>query len=374
MTTAMPIRALSVLTGAVLLVHLLVLQYTPLTLVIDEPARTIVFTTRSLRINAAAEPPKAPSVRTVEARTRPGIARKPRANPTPRPAVMTQPSTPAASLASPEAPVAEVISEAISTPASAASAPATSEPAASPVVAAATEPTASAPEPASAPLPKDPARMARNYTVPGSIRLRFVATGLSRGLQYYASPELLWRHDGDKYEARTEVSAFLLGSRVFSSTGHLSADGLAPDRFSDKFRSERAAHFERDKGLVSFSANSPSAALLPGAQDRVSVFIQLAAMIAGDPLKFPVGTSISVQTVGPTSADAWIFTVETEEKQELPGGTLDTLKLTRSPRKQYDQKVEIWLAPSLAYLPARIRISDASGDFVDQQWRSTGAP
>ena len=50
------------------------------------------------------------------------------------------------------------------------------------------------------------------------------------------------------------------------------------------------------------------------------------------------------------------------------------VKLTRNPRREYDQKVEIWLAPALAYLPARIRMTQANGDFVDQQWKSTGTP
>jgi hypothetical protein len=29
------------------------------------------------------------------------------------------------------------------------------------------------------------------------------------------------------------------------------------------------------------------------------------------------------------------------------------------------------LAPALGYLPARIRITEANGDYVDQQWLAT---
>ena len=193
-------------------------------------------------------------------------------------------------------------------------------------------------------------------------------------MNYQALGEFLWQHDGDRYEARMEIGAFLIGSRVLSSSGRMTADGLAPDRFSDKFRSERAAHFDRDKGRVTFSANTPEAALLPGAQDQLSVFVQLASMISGEPLRYPLASTIAIQTVGPRAADPWIFTVEAEEQLQLPGGTLATLKLVRNPRKDYDQKVEIWLAPALAYLPARIRISQPNGDFVDQQWRATATP
>ena len=44
-----------------------------------------------------------------------------------------------------------------------------------------------------------------------------------------------------------------------------------------------------------------------------------------------------------------------------------TLKLARQPRRDYDQKVELWYAPALGYLPVRSRITQANGDFVDQQ-------
>jgi len=194
-------------------------------------------------------------------------------------------------------------------------------------------------------------------------------------MNYSAAGELLWLlRDDNSYEARLEISAFLIGARVLSSTGRMTADGLAPTRFSDKFRSEQAAHFERDKARITFSSNAPESVLQPGAQDQLSVFVQLASMIAGDPIKYPPGTAISTQTVGPRSAEPWVFTVEGEEKLHLPGGELTAVKLTRNARKEFDQKVEIWLAPALAYLPARIRITQANGDFVDQQWKSTGTP
>ncbi|UUZ74455.1 DUF3108 domain-containing protein [Polaromonas sp. P1(28)-13] len=59
--------------------------------------------------------------------------------------------------------------------------------------------------------------------------------------------------------------------------------------------------------------------------------------------------------------------MEAEEKINLPFGELATLKLARQPRREYDSKVEIWYAPSLGYLPVRNKITQFSGDFVDQQ-------
>ena len=39
----------------------------------------------------------------------------------------------------------------------------------------------------------------------------------------------------------------------------------------------------------------------------------------------------------------------------------------RAPRRARDQQVEAWLAPSLGYLPVRVRITLPNGDFVDQR-------
>jgi hypothetical protein len=208
--------------------------------------------------------------------------------------------------------------------------------------------------------------------LPASVKLDYKMTGGAKGLTYHANAELRWENAGDSYNVLMRVSALFLGSRSMASTGQLSAQGLAPRRFSDKSRSEVAAHFEADKNQISFSANTPTLAWVQGAQDRVSVFIQLGGMLAGNPAGFPVGSTISMYTVGPRDADTWTFLVEAEEKLALPFGELATVKLTRQPRREFDQKVEIWYAPSLGYLPVRNKITQANGDFVDQQLSALG--
>ena len=92
------------------------------------------------------------------------------------------------------------------------------------------------------------------------------------------------------------------------------------------------------------------------------------------PAGFGVGSSITLYTVGPRDADTWTFVVEAAEQLSLPGGDTATLKLTRKPKREYDQKVEVWYAPSLGFLPVRNRITQANGDFVDQQVTSVTRP
>ncbi len=199
-------------------------------------------------------------------------------------------------------------------------------------------------------------------------------TGNSKGLTYHANGELNWQNAGSTYNASMTVKALFIGSRSMRSTGQVSEQGLAPSRFSDKSRTEVAAHFEPEKGQISFSANTPTLSWTQGAQDRVSVFMQLGGMLAGNPAAYPVGTRISIRTVGPRDADTWTFAVESEEQLNLPFGTLATVKVSRAPRQEYDQKLEIWYAPTLGYLPVKNKITQANGDFVDQELKGLARP
>jgi hypothetical protein len=206
--------------------------------------------------------------------------------------------------------------------------------------------------------------------LPASMVLEYKMTGSAKGLTYYADAQLHWQNAGDAYDALMRVSALFLGSRSMTSSGQLGPDGLAPTRFSDKSRTEAAAHFEPGKNQIIFSANTPTLPWVKGAQDRVSVFMQLGGMLAGNPAGFPTGSTISIYTVGPRDADTWTFLVEAEEKLMLPFGEMATIKLTRQPRREFDQKVEVWYAPSLGYLPVRTKITQANGDFIDQQLKT----
>ena len=213
--------------------------------------------------------------------------------------------------------------------------------------------------------------------VPPPKRLLYEVKAESKGfpISLSAKGELLWAHDGKNYDARMEISHFLLGTRVQTSKGAITPRGLEPLRFGDKTRkeSEVAAHFQRDKSKVSFSANTPDAALEPGAQDNLSVFMQVAALLGAHNGRFPGGASASFQAIGPRSAETWVFKIVQSETLKLPGGELQTVKLTRDPVNENDARAEMWMAPSLGYLPARIRLS-SKDDVVDQLWRSTQNP
>jgi hypothetical protein len=217
------------------------------------------------------------------------------------------------------------------------------------------------------------AARASHVSFPPSARYHYDVTAQAKGLTLHGTALLDWRNDGHSYEAQLSMSSPLpfVKPRTQRSSGLVTAAGLAPVRFSDKVRSEEAAHFDRDAGRIVFSTNKPEAALEAGGQDRLSIVMQLGAMLAGDPSKYPAGTAITVQTASTKEAEPWTFTVTGTESLDLPGGRMAAVRLARNPRKEYDVKVELWLAPGAAYAPVRLRLTQPNGDWVDQQWSST---
>jgi hypothetical protein len=227
-------------------------------------------------------------------------------------------------------------------------------------------PAAASSEPVAPPVAlADPAAV----KVPGSVRLKFSATGQLGAAPMNLFGELEWRQDGQRYDARLSMGALFVTLRSQRSEGVIGPSGIEPTRFSDTRKNEVASHFVRDKGQVVFSNNTPPAALMPGAQDRLSVMLQLGALMAGDPARYTTDGAIAIQTVGTRDADLWIFKIGEEEQLHLPAGDFVARKLTRSSRKPYDDTVELWLAPALGYLPVRFKLTQANGDFADMRLR-----
>jgi hypothetical protein len=202
---------------------------------------------------------------------------------------------------------------------------------------------------------------------PASAQLKYDVEGKAKGLQYSASGVLDWTRSDSAYSARMEIRVFLLGSRVQTSQGAVVATGLQPERFGDKSRNERAAHFDRALGRIRFSNNAPDAELLPGAQDRLSVFFQLAGLLNARPEAYAAGQSVAIPVAGTGGSEVWRFEMQGLESLTLPAGELLARHLVRQPRQAYDTRVDIWLAPSLGHLPVRIRITHDNGDVVDQR-------
>lgn len=222
---------------------------------------------------------------------------------------------------------------------------------------------------ASAPKP------GQGLQVHGSVKMNFEMLG-QRGVQPWKGVfgELVWLQDGSEYNARLALKVMWKTIRSQTSVGRIDAGGVAPDRFSETRKTEVASHLVRGDNKVVFSNNAPTVPLLPGAQDRLSVVMQLGALLAGDPARYPEGSRISIQTVGPREAGVWTFLVEGTERISVPAGEYDVRRLSRTPRNEHDYKLELWLAPELGWLPARMRQTQQDGDVIDLQLRDISPP
>lgn len=205
-------------------------------------------------------------------------------------------------------------------------------------------------------------------TPPPDVNLRYAATASVKGSSYTGSGQLDWKNDGQQYEARLATRVLVFTVLEQTSVGRINDRGLSPDRFSDRRRSnERAAHFDRESQRVRYSNNAPDSPLLPGTQDRLSINFQLAGLFNARPDAYAEGQMLRLPVTSIDAAEVWLFQVGPLAAESLPAGNVVMRKLTRSPRREHDRKVEVWLMPEYAHLPGHIRVTEPNGDTLDMR-------
>jgi hypothetical protein len=226
--------------------------------------------------------------------------------------------------------------------------------------------------------PLDPAALAASapsappFEWPRSTRLSYVLTGFYRGpVDGQASVE--WLREGSRYQVHLEVSvgpsfAPLL-SRRMSSDGLVGPDGLTPLRYDEEthvaLRSPRglAVHFE---GPVVRLANGGVVPRPTGVQDTASQFVQLTWLFTTQPERLRPGQSVDLMLALPRRVELWTYDVQGDEVLNTPAGVIDTVHVRpRRPARAGDLTAEVWIAPSLQFLPVRIVIRQDAETFVD---------
>ena len=367
-------RSLWLLGIAVLALHLLLLSRMPLPLALPADAPPAALQTRVLappEPPAPAQPPSAAAPQPAprpEATRRPAPARKA----TPAPARQA-PEAVAENTAIPPAPAGLHRSASLQAAyeswhaqqAATDPAVASHESPPKPLPAVSNDPPAESPQPATAaPAPALPA--AAPLLLPPSSVLSFDVSGHVKGFNYQARATLAWQSDGSHYQLRQQIRLFLLGSRAQESRGLVTAHGLQPERFVDEASKTRHAELNFQAHQAQFSdGDSATVPLADGTQDRLSIFIQLGALLAAAPERYPRGTQLTFATVGPKRIDPWTFTVAGPEVLHLPAGDIPAIKLQRQPRGGDERRDALWLGTELHYLPVRIRLAEDGGDFVD---------
>lgn len=208
---------------------------------------------------------------------------------------------------------------------------------------------------------------------PPSTRLSYRLTGNYRG-PVEGQAQVEWLRAGTRYQVHMEVSigpffAPLMSRRV-ASEGEITAEGLRPSRYDEETRI-----VTRDpRRLVIFldadRVRLPGGAELPrpaGVQDSASQFVQLTWLFTTRPALLQPGVVIALPLALPRRVQDWVYEVQEPEWLATPAG--EVLALHVKPRREVlrpgDLAAEMWVAPSLQYLPVRIVIRQDDQTHVD---------
>jgi hypothetical protein len=192
-----------------------------------------------------------------------------------------------------------------------------------------------------------------------------------------------WTSNAQNYEMVVSVPLPFVGTFVYSSHGRIDAFGLAPDQYIEKRgrRPEDVAIFNRTDKKIVFTRTPASLPLPDGAQDRFSMVMQLASLVRGDPAAYKPGVTRQFFVVDNDSGENWPVETIGDETIRTAQGYLETRHFKRLPRHDGDlRRIDVWLAPSLGWLPARIMQTEPNGTQFELVWRgklnadNTGSP
>jgi hypothetical protein len=193
---------------------------------------------------------------------------------------------------------------------------------------------------------------------PPSTRLSYDLVGYYRG-PAYGNAKVEWLRDGPRYQVRLEVRIPPIGGRRMLSDGLLGPDGLAPRRYDEETEvalretQRQTVLFEPDRiVLANKKVNDP----LPGVQDTASQFVQMTWLFLTKPELLQVGRSVDFPLALPRRVGMWTYDVAEQVDLQLPFGEVKAFHLVPRPgnRRPKEWTLEVWIAPSLQYLPAKI--------------------
>ncbi len=214
---------------------------------------------------------------------------------------------------------------------------------------------------------------AQSFEWPPSTRLSYRLTGWYRGA-VEGQAQVEWLRAGTQYQVFMDLgigpSFAPLMSRRVSSEGEITPEGLSPRRYDEVthviLRDPRSLTIFLDAERVRLPGgqNLPRP---PGLQDSASQFVQLTWLFTTRPALLQPGQSIELPLALPRVVEPWTYDVLGVETLATPAGPVDALhvKPRREPRPGVDLTAEIWVAPSLQYLPVRILIRQDAETYID---------
>ena len=201
---------------------------------------------------------------------------------------------------------------------------------------------------------------------PGDTRLNYQLTGYFRGA-LLGSARVHWQRQGNRYQTRVEIEPNLPGSgRVLTSQGEVTPQGLLPGAYEEsRLGNSRGVRMGETTIVLSDGREVPRP---QSVQDSASQFVELSHRFASGREVLEVGRTVSLWIARPGAVDLWTYDIvgrETLKSAQL--GEIETYRLKPRPiaNARGNITAEMWFAPSLQYLPVRIRVSMGDEAFVD---------
>ena len=223
-----------------------------------------------------------------------------------------------------------------------------------------------APPAPEAPQPAAPATAAALDSWPADTRLNYRLGGQFRGGELHGDARVQWQREGNRYQTRVDIAVTLLTSLVLTSQGDVTPEGLLP-RVYEELRSSGPRGARLGDETITL-ANGRSVPRPPGVQDTASQFVELSHRFATGKEPLEVGRSVSFWMARPGGVDLWTYDIVGKETLETPElGSFEAFHLKPRPiaNPRGNITAEMWFAPSLQYLPVRIRVSMGEATFVD---------
>ena len=189
---------------------------------------------------------------------------------------------------------------------------------------------------------------------PGDTRLSYRLSGHFRG-ELHGAARVEWQREGDRYQTRIDIDLGMV-SLVMTSRGGVSAQGLAPFAYEESRAGKRRSALLQDMIVL---ADGRQVRRPEGVQDTASQFVELSHRFASGQVPLEVGRSVSFWMARPGGLDFWTYDVTAKEVLQTPGfGALEAFHLKPRPidNPRGNITAEMWFAPTLQYLPVRIRV------------------
>ena len=199
---------------------------------------------------------------------------------------------------------------------------------------------------------------------PVDTRLNYRLSGNFRG-ELHGNARVEWLRQGERYQTRIDIDLGVV-SVVMTSQGGISWHGLTPFLYEESRAGKRRSARLQDNIVLHDGRQLPRP---EGVQDTASQFVDLSHRFATGQLPLEVGRSVSFWMARPGGVDFWTYDVTDKEMLQTPAlGLIEAFHLKPRPIENARGNImaEMWFAPSLQYLPVRIRVTagEANLDLI----------